>query len=521
MKSFQTGLNYTSERQVLLDGGLQNSPWPMQGHDTRHTGRSPYSTAINPGIEKWRFDAGDYVDGSAIIDDNGIIYFGSHDGYFYAIYPNGTQKWKLKLNWNIGEFGSSPAIDENGIIYVGNTIISSGLYAINPDGTLKWKYSTGDIATSPAIGNDGTIYFGCEDNNIYALYPNDTLRWKYMTGHAVQSSPAIGQDGTVYCGSHDNYLYALYPNNGTVKWKFPTGGWVHGSPTIGSDNTIYIGSDDGFLYALYPNNGTMKWKCNIGSMRSSPSLDTEGTLYFGVWENRFHAVYPNGTIKWSFDPGEKSGIWGSTAAVSSDGTIYFGTCVDIGNCKGGDIIALNPDGTEKWRKRIADDWITSSPCISEDGAVYIGSSSCINGENFGYLHAFAQLDSNAPSAPNINGPTSGTAGTSYEYTFKSTSPLDRDVYYYVDWDDNTITDWTGPYASGQTVTINHTWNAKGTYTIQARAKDTENLWGPWATLKVTVPVNLQISQSNSLQINEQSSNQLLLKMTQRLLLNIR
>ena len=32
---------------------------------------------------------------------------------------------------------------------------------IKSDGTLKWSYKTGNkIESSPAIGSDGTIYFG-------------------------------------------------------------------------------------------------------------------------------------------------------------------------------------------------------------------------------------------------------------------------------------------------------------------------------------------------------------------------
>ena len=35
------------------------------------------------------------------------------------------------------------------------------------------------------------------------------LKWRYSTGSNVFSSPAIGTDGTIYVGSDDNYLYAI------------------------------------------------------------------------------------------------------------------------------------------------------------------------------------------------------------------------------------------------------------------------------------------------------------------------
>ena len=76
--------------------------------------------------------------------------------------------------------------------------------------TLAWKFRTAsDVNSSPAIGADGTIYFGSRDNYLYALNPDGTLWWKFRTGDAVRSSPAIGEDGTIYVGSDDGYLYAI------------------------------------------------------------------------------------------------------------------------------------------------------------------------------------------------------------------------------------------------------------------------------------------------------------------------
>lgn len=77
---------------------------------------------------------------------------------------------------------------------------------------------------------------------------NGTLKWSYETGDGVSSSPAIGMDGTVYVGSDDDRLYAIHPD-GTKKWAFKLGG-IPTSPTIGRDGTIYVGCSDGNLYAI-------------------------------------------------------------------------------------------------------------------------------------------------------------------------------------------------------------------------------------------------------------------------------
>jgi predicted small lipoprotein YifL len=78
--------------------------------------------------------------------------------------------------------------------------------------------------------------------------------WEFETGFLgeVASSPAIGSDGTVYVGSMDpdNKLYAINGKSGVKLWEFKTGGSVVSSPAIGSDGTLYVGSVDYKLYAI-------------------------------------------------------------------------------------------------------------------------------------------------------------------------------------------------------------------------------------------------------------------------------
>ena len=72
------------------------------------------------------------------------------------------------------------------------------------------KYTTGNaITSSPAIGKNGSIYFGSADNNIYSVSKNGALQWTYTTKDEVNSSPAIGSNGLLYIGSSEGYLYAI------------------------------------------------------------------------------------------------------------------------------------------------------------------------------------------------------------------------------------------------------------------------------------------------------------------------
>ena len=489
--------------------GPMDSAWSMQSHDVHHTGQSPYVTADNTGIEKWRFYVDGWIEDTPVIIDDGFIYFGQ--GWdLYAINNDGSFKWNYKTDGLIS--GSSPAIAEDGTIYVGSW--DCKLYAINSNGTLKWVVSTGgSVSSSPAIAEDETIYLGTlggfeHGGYIVAIYPNGTLKWRYETGddinEGITSDPAISDDGTIYIGSGDSYLYAMYPN-GTLKWRFKTGDEIHGHPSIANDGTIYIGSWDDYLYALYPN-GTMKWKVGTGWGTSNcQAIGNDGTIYVGT--DRIRAFYPNGTLKWDFNLGSNKYVGKSSPAISADGTIYIGT--HIGEMSGGEIIAINSNGVERWRKEIADDWVDSSPGIAEDGTVYIGGVFDLDWE-MGYLHAFGPIDSNSPpDAPIIEGPTQGKAGTEYIYKFTSIDPDNNPVSVYIDWGDDTTTGWTREYASGETAKIKHTFNQQGTFNIKAKAKDTLGEESDWGYLEVTMPVNYNL--------NQQSSIPLFLQILQRIL----
>ncbi|MCD6447690.1 MAG: hypothetical protein J7L58_01420, partial [Thermoplasmata archaeon] len=64
---------------LSLQQGLQDSPWPIQGHDLRHSGVSQYDTSQNKGGILWRVEIGEigYHASTPVIDKNGIIYVGT------------------------------------------------------------------------------------------------------------------------------------------------------------------------------------------------------------------------------------------------------------------------------------------------------------------------------------------------------------------------------------------------------------------------------------------------------------
>ncbi len=438
--------NIGIERPKDVTSTTDGHAWPTLSHDIQHTGRSPYPTTANPGAELWRIRGGypGVVWSSPVVDQNNIIYFGTigGDSALYALYQNGSIKWRYQAD---GRIWCTPAIAEDGTIYF-STWLSAYFHALNPDGTLKWLFGTGP-ASSPTIADDGTIYVGADNSLVWALNPNGTQKWTFDTGGIVMGCPAIGPDGIIYIGSEDHYLYALYPN-GTMKWRYNTESTIKGSASLAEDGTIYIPSFNSYFYALSPN-GTLKWKGYTGNSIAAAgvALADDGTIYVGT--EILRAYDPNGTLRWSLDV--QGDIYGTVPAVSADGTIYVSA--------GGSLVAVNPDGTGRWWKRLTIAQIHSSPCIGPDDRVYVGSET-YETLPYGFLHAFGL----GPLRADAGGPYSGLAShTPVQFTGIAFGGQPPYTYFWEFGDGNT-SDELEP---------SHLYRYIGTYNVTFTVTDNE------------------------------------------------
>ncbi|MFX1255693.1 MAG: PQQ-binding-like beta-propeller repeat protein [Promethearchaeota archaeon] len=268
---------------------------------------------------------------------------------------------------------SSPAIGEDGTIYFGtpgNLTHGQNLIALNPDGTKKWNVSLGSLGgeallAGSAIDSEGIIYCA-SGKKIFALFPNGTVKWSFTGGDRFLSSPAIDTNGTIYLGCRDNKLYAIYAN-GTSYWNYTTGDDIaYSSPAIDRNGTIYIGSLDNHTYAIFPN-GTLKWSVDVGyNVLSSPAIDANGTIYIVAREeyknSHLWAIHSNGTKKWSINLSDSYGF-NPNVAISEDGTIYFGTQTAFK--------AFYSNGTEKWS--FSDSFPSVQPIIDSTGLIFVYS----------------------------------------------------------------------------------------------------------------------------------------------------
>jgi len=340
-----------------ISAQLSDSSWPTFHGNNQRTGLSPYDTSHVNGTVKWTYNIGTNAEGSLAIGPDGTLYIGSHDGYLYAISKEGNHKWKAKIG--------TPTAD----VY-------------QPD-------SLTCVRSSPAIGNDGTIYIASRDGYLFSISSEGLENWRFPVDILFDSwaSPAIADDGTIYITSSypTDGLYAINPN-GTEKWFYnSTQDETHeyltsfNSPSIGPDGTIYIGVPTGFIekpytletriIALNPN-GTEKWKTEpINQLESSLAIADDGTIYVGSYSGEaeqagLYAINSDGNIKWFFQCGGFEIM--PTPGIGPDGTIYFGGH----NSK---FYALNPDGTEKWNIT-TDGIVESSPAIGSEGTIYFGAT---------------------------------------------------------------------------------------------------------------------------------------------------
>ncbi len=315
----------------------------------------------------------------------------------------GTPLWTFPTDAPVA---TSVAIGADGTLYFGND--GKKLYAVGPDHQLKWTFLAGDaIRSSPAVGADGTIYFGCDDKRLYAVSPQGSLRWSFLSAGLAETPPAIGSDGTIYF-SIDGQTYAIAPD-GKQRWNYPIGTKSTGAPVLGTDGTVFIGGGANAAHALKPD-GTKLWSRDLGAAIFGLSLAGDGTVLVstGGTINRLFALDSHtGTNRWAYQAG---GNINSSAAVGPDGAIYFGAADSK-------LYALNPNGTLRWKYSALS--TVQSPAITVDGTAIFNAND----------HTVTAVDAAGKQrwqflAPNslLGSPTIGPGGTIYFGCF------DRQLY---------------------------------------------------------------------------------------------
>lgn len=338
----------------------------------------------NPKV-KWKFKTAGTIRGSVATDGTGI-YFGSADGFLYAVNKNnGELLWKFQTN---GSIAGAPALSASSVYFSSRDNFVYSLdsktgkllwkFEMKPSlkGYIEWEYYT----STPIIANT-ILYVASGDGNLYALNTtNGSLRWKFQTGGRIRATPLVTGE-TIYQPSNDGVVYVLSSNDGKLLWKFKTRGVSLGKefgydrtnlftqPCL-KNNTLMFGSRDGNVYGVNISTHQEKWNFTYGGTWAYSTVADSENVYVGWSTNKvFSAVdIVTGKEKWKFESGSvnytTAAIQGNNVVFGSgDGKLY---CLD------------KKTGAKKWAYETGYE-IFSSPLISSN-TIYFGCDD-------GYLYA--------------------------------------------------------------------------------------------------------------------------------------
>lgn len=294
-----------------------------------------------------------------------------------------------------------PSIGADGTLYWS----TSELYAISPSGQQLWSRPQAD-PNPVGIGLDGTLYVGgwqAPPNDylpaLKAFAPDGTHLWDFTDFGLVLGfigGPNVGPDGNVYGVMFDGFdpegsgigAFSLTPA-GSLRWHFDgfdhlIAGTVPSEIEFG-DGQMYkaeshapmpAGEHQSGLVALELD-GDVAFQASYGVTSTSPHRQPRVSPLNG----NVHATRPTRTLQ-TFDPDGNllwyyNGAYTPTGfgapAVGPDGSVYLIN----GSLH---VIALDPDGNERWIAQNVVPNTALAPEVSPDGTLLVfGTQACFGG----------------------------------------------------------------------------------------------------------------------------------------------
>jgi DNA-binding beta-propeller fold protein YncE len=99
------------------------------------------------------------------------------------------------------------------------------------------------------------------------------------------------------------------------------------------------------------------------------------------------------------------------------------------------------------------------------------------------LGSTCNLTNKAPTVPVVSGPSAGVVGVPVTFKATATDPENDSIMFQFDWDDTGSVAWYGLVASGETVSVQHTYSDSGTFLVKAKAKDAKGKESGWCAVE--------------------------------------
>lgn len=285
-----------------------------------------FAIDVVSGEFKWVFAISQITyGGGALVAPDGTIYQCVRNATInnvYAINPNGTQKWAIKLDAAIGAF---PALSADGVLYCLTN--KSTLYALDASsGAIKWQQSL-DGATGSAVAIDkaGNVYAGTSAA-IYSFKSNKEQNWKLEEVNVTEQATFALKDQVLYATLKNGGLVAVDMTNGTKKWTYPTTKGDAYFPIADKNGNVYFTEKGSQTVHAVNASGSKIWEKNVGNNLnySGGALSTDGILYIGTQSNNkvLGLDITNGNIVFEETVGQQVM---AAVSIGPDRRLYCGT----------------------------------------------------------------------------------------------------------------------------------------------------------------------------------------------------
>ncbi len=342
-------------RHVEIRGGTAHRhPYAMSGGDAHRTGRSRARAPSREPQRVWITTLPQRrLVPPAVLADGTLLVAGSLG--VQALDPGtGAQRWFA----TIGAVRFTPSVAPDGSLAA---VAGGALFVIAPGGAARKLELPFDVSGAVLVLDSSELIVAGRDGSVHAIAPDGS----HLGGAPAprrQWTALAGTDLIVSAGAAPE-LTLLSPQDGSAR-TLALPSRLAASPVVGDDEVIWVLGDRGGVW-LVAAGGELREIAQLGQtgFSSAPALGWDGALRAGLRHGEIVCLEPSGTERW------RRGIDGPPGAMSIDAE---DTLLVVSTR--GTLYAIDRHGELRWRKGI-DARTAGRPVLARDGTVYVVSRS--------------------------------------------------------------------------------------------------------------------------------------------------
>jgi outer membrane protein assembly factor BamB len=257
--------------------------------------------------------------------------------------------------WETPRFGPgwmNVAIADDGSVIVPS---AGGLVALSPAGVLLWEDTTfSTIESAPAVDTRGHVWLGGRLDQgsspaTYGIahYDPTGVRVAFTGTLTVKVPPVIVRDSVVVIGDLGARAFGISRRD-SILWvdTLPSPLRYFAPSVAGDGRTVYLPTRDGPVIALDGLTGDSLWVWDGAGIPTSPLVDADGVIYVQT-AGSLVALEPDGSVRWRADSLDNDyGVNRLGAPALAGGGVLYVACKT-------DLCAVNTaDGSVRWRRAL-------------------------------------------------------------------------------------------------------------------------------------------------------------------------